>query len=81
MSATKLVSKFRRASTFIRDDDGDKTLTQCSSSTGSTVQKRTTLLRSRASLHEKVTESLKLAKQKCTPASTVASQKYVESII
>ena len=85
MSAAKLVNKFRRASTFIladgsaRDDDDDKTVAQYSSST---AQKRPALLRSKAAIHEKVTGSLKLAKQKCSSASNaLAPQKYAESMI
>ena len=88
MSAANLVNKFRRASTFIltdgatRDDDGDKTVAQCSSSTSSTAQKKPALLRSRVAIHEKVSGSLKLAMQKCSSVSNaLTSQRYVESLI
>jgi len=88
MSAAKLVNKFRRASTFIladgttRDDDGDRAMAQCSNSTSSTAQKRPALLRSRAAIHERVTGSLKLAKQKCSSASNaLAPRRYVKRMI
>lgn len=79
MSAAKLVNKFRRAA---RNDSSDQTVAQYSCSMNSAAQKRPALLRPRTSLHEKVTGSLKLAKQKYSPASsTLALQRYVKSKI
>jgi len=74
MPAAKLASKIRRASTlFMREGDAqlekdEKSQLHMATGISPGIQKRSSILRPKGSFQEKMTGSLKLGKQKPSPA-------------